>query len=83
MQDIRVEGTKAYALPGVPGSDVPSPPNSVDDLRFVFIHYLGTSRPMLPSRTYCESDLPADPARTVTGQSRAVPPDSSVSRDDG
>jgi hypothetical protein len=60
MQDIRVKGIKAYALPGVPGKDVPSPPNSVNDLRFVFNHYLGTHYPMLPSRSYPEGDLPYD-----------------------
>ncbi len=58
MQDIRVKGVAAYHLPGVAGAALPSPPNSVNDLRFVFNHYLGTHYPMLPSRSYPEADLP-------------------------
>jgi hypothetical protein len=60
MQDIRLKGIKAYTLPGVPEGAMPSPPNSVNDLRFVFNHYLGTDYPMLPSRSYPEGDLPYD-----------------------
>ena len=41
-------------------SGVPDPPNTVNTLRFVMNHYLGTTYPMLPSESYAEGDLPYD-----------------------
>lgn len=58
MQDIRVKGLTALALPGVAG--LPDPPNTVNTLRFVLNHYLGTTYPMLPTASYPEGDLPYD-----------------------
>lgn len=58
MQQIRVKGLIALHLPGVHGSHVPSPPNTVNTLRFVFNHYLGTKYELLRSASYPEQDLP-------------------------
>jgi hypothetical protein len=37
---------------------VPQPPNTVNTLRFVFNHYLGTHYPLLRSASYPELDFP-------------------------
>jgi hypothetical protein len=58
MQDIRVKGLSAFYLPGHSGAGVPDPPNSVNDLRFVFNEYLGTDYPMLDTVSYPEGDYP-------------------------
>lgn len=59
MNDIRVKGMLALLLPGTATSGgLPSPPNTVNTLRFVFNRYLGTDYPMLPSYSYPEGDLP-------------------------
>jgi len=58
MQDIRVKGLSAFALPGLDQPGLPSPPNGVNALRFVFNRYLGTSYEMLDDRSYAEEDLP-------------------------
>jgi hypothetical protein len=55
-QDIRVKGLSAFYLPGRPDAGVPIPPNSVNDLRFVFNQYLGTHYPMLETASYPELD---------------------------
>jgi hypothetical protein len=55
-QTIRVKGLSAFLLPGVVHPRLPEPPNTVNDLRFVFNTYLGTSYPMLPSVSYPEHD---------------------------
>jgi hypothetical protein len=57
-QDIRVKGLSAFYLPGRRQAGVPEPPNSVNTLRFVFNHYLGTHYKMLNSASYLEADLP-------------------------
>ncbi len=59
-EDIRVKGLAALALPGLTDPGVPTPPNSVNTLRFVFNHYLGTQLPMLESRSHLEGDHPYD-----------------------
>ncbi|MCW2766932.1 MAG: hypothetical protein JWO11_2891 [Nocardioides sp.] len=56
-QDIRVKGLSAFNLPGHSGAGVPDPPNTVNDLRFVFNEYLGTHYPMLDTVSYPELDL--------------------------
>jgi hypothetical protein len=56
MKDIRVKGLSAIALPGA--TTVPDPPNTVNTLRFVLNHVIGTSYPMLPSMSYPEGDFP-------------------------
>jgi hypothetical protein len=56
-QDMRVKGLSVFCLPGKSQVGVPSPPNTVNDLRFVFNHYLDTSYPMLESVSYPELDL--------------------------
>jgi hypothetical protein len=58
MRQIRVKGLIALYLPGVRGPRVPSPPNTVNTLRFVFNHYLGTHYKLLRSASYPEQDLP-------------------------
>jgi len=58
MQDIRVKGLTALYLPGAGRARVPQPPNTVNTLRFVFNHYLGTHYPPLRSASYPELDLP-------------------------
>ena len=58
MQQIRVKGLIALHLPGVRGSRMPSPPNTVNTLRFVFNRYLGAHYPLLRSASYPEQDLP-------------------------
>jgi hypothetical protein len=55
---MRVKGLSAFHLPGRPRAGVPQPPNTVNDLRFVFNEYLGTHYPMLRSASYPEGDLP-------------------------
>jgi hypothetical protein len=60
MQDIRVKGLGAFYLPDVGQPGVPNPPNTVNSLRFVLNHYLGTQYPMLRSASYPEGDLPYD-----------------------
>jgi hypothetical protein len=56
-QQIRVKGLSAFLLPGIDRPGVPNPPNSVNDLRFVFNHYLGTDYPMLATVSYPELEL--------------------------
>jgi hypothetical protein len=56
-QDIRIKGISAFYLPGQDRAGLPDPPTSVNDLRFVFNRYLGTSYPMLEARSYPELDL--------------------------
>jgi hypothetical protein len=60
MQDIRVKGLSAFHLPGPAPAEVPQPPNSVNNLRFVFNQYLGTHYDLLKSASYPEGDLPYD-----------------------
>ena len=60
MQDIRVKGLSAFSLPGTATPPVPEPPNTVNDLRFVFNRYLGTQFALLPSVSYPEGDRPYD-----------------------
>ena len=60
MEDIRVKGLSAFALPGVDQAGLPMPPNSVNVLRFVFNLYLGTHYEMLEDASYAEGDLPYD-----------------------
>jgi hypothetical protein len=60
MEQIRVKGLGAFYLPGVDRPAVPDPPNTVNSLRFVFNHYLGTQYPLLRSASYPEGDLPYD-----------------------
>lgn len=59
-EDLRVKGLAALALPGLTDPGVPTPPNSVNTLRFVFNHYLGTALPMLETRSHLEGDQPYD-----------------------
>ena len=61
MEDIRVKGLSAFYLPRLDQPGVPTPPNSVNVLRFVFNHYLGTHYEMLKSASYAEGDLPYEP----------------------
>jgi hypothetical protein len=56
--EIRVKGLAAFYLPGLGGKAVPAPPNTVNALRFVLNHYVGTQYPMLPSTSHREGDLP-------------------------
>jgi hypothetical protein len=58
MQQIRVKGLIALALPGVDGPRVPHPPNTVNTLRFVFNRTFGTHYKLLRSASYPELDLP-------------------------
>lgn len=58
MKDIRVKGMLALDLPGPRRVAVPSPPNTVNTLRYVFNRYLGTHYPMLPSVSSPEGDYP-------------------------
>jgi hypothetical protein len=58
MRQVRVKGLLALYLPGVTGSRVPHPPNTVNTLRFVFNRYLGTHYPLLRSASYPELDSP-------------------------
>jgi hypothetical protein len=58
MQDIRVKGLLALRVPGAQQAGPPQPPNTVNTLRFVFNHTLGTHYPMLHSASYPEGDLP-------------------------
>ena len=58
MQNIRVKGLAALYLPGMRKARVPQPPNTVNTLRFVFNHYLGTHYPLLRSASYPELDFP-------------------------
>jgi hypothetical protein len=58
MQDIRVKGLLALRVPGARQTGVPQPPNTVNTLRFVFNHTLGTHYPMLRSASSPEVDLP-------------------------
>lgn len=60
MNDIRVKGLTALSLPGMGQAGLPDPPNTVNTLRFIINHYLGTTYPMLPSASYSEGDLPYD-----------------------
>jgi hypothetical protein len=39
---------------------VPTPPNTVNTLRFVFNQYLGTHDEMLESKSHLEGDRPYD-----------------------
>jgi hypothetical protein len=55
-EDVRVKGIVALHLPGVRG--VPTPPTTVNTLRFVFNRYLGTNYKMLRAASYPEGDLP-------------------------
>jgi hypothetical protein len=57
-EDIRVKGIAALSLPGLEQPAVPTPPNTVNLLRFVLNHYLGTHYPMLESASYADGDLP-------------------------
>jgi antirestriction protein ArdC len=59
-QDIRVKGMSAFYLPGLDHAGVPTPPSSVNALRFVFNHYLGTHYEMLESVSHLEGDFPYD-----------------------
>ena len=59
-QDIRVKGLNAFYLPGLDQPGVPTPPNTVNTLRFVFNQYLGTHYEMLDSKSHLEGDLPYD-----------------------
>jgi hypothetical protein len=59
-RNIRVKGLTAMYLPGHRRAGVPSPPTTVNTLRFVFNQYLGTHYPMLPSSSHIEGDLPFD-----------------------
>lgn len=63
-QEIRVKGLSAFYLPGVAHPRVPEPPNTVNDLRYIFNTYLGTTYPMLPTVSYPEHD---DQLYTFTG----------------
>ena len=56
-RQIRVKGLIALYLPGVKHA-LPKPPNTVNTLRFVFNHYLGTHYPLLRSASYPELDYP-------------------------
>lgn len=56
--NIRVKGLTAMYLPGHRRAGLPSPPNTVNTLRFVFNQYLGTHYPMLPSQSHIEGELP-------------------------
>lgn len=56
-QDIRVKGLSAFYLPGRGQAGVPDPPNTVNNLRFVFNQYLGTHYDMLDTVSYPELDL--------------------------
>jgi hypothetical protein len=58
MQNIRVKGLSAFYLPGRRRAGVPDPPNSVNDLRFVFNQYLDTHYPLLKSASSPETDFP-------------------------
>jgi hypothetical protein len=58
MQNIRVKGLAALYLPGMRRARAPQPPNTVNTLRFVFNHYLGTHYPLLRSASYPELDFP-------------------------
>ena len=58
MQQIRVKGLEALYLPGHPNAGTPRPPNTVNTLRFVLNHYLGTQYPLLPTHSYPELDYP-------------------------
>ncbi len=58
--DIRVKGLSAFSLPGHGPTGVPTPPNGVNALRFVFNRYFGTHYRMLPTASYLESDAPFD-----------------------
>ncbi|MEA2425158.1 MAG: hypothetical protein QOH13_1568, partial [Thermoleophilaceae bacterium] len=58
MLDIRVKGLSAFSLPGRDNVGLPSPPNTVNGLRFVFNQYLGTHYEMLRSASYPEGDYP-------------------------
>jgi hypothetical protein len=58
MQEIRVKGLIALYLPGVRGTRVPEPPNTVNTLRLVFNRYFGTHYPLLRSASYPEGDFP-------------------------
>jgi hypothetical protein len=60
MNDIRVKGLTALSLPGIEKAGLPDPPNTVNTLRFIVNHYLGTDYPMLPSASYSEGDTPYD-----------------------
>jgi hypothetical protein len=60
MQQIRVKGISALYLPGLDHPGIPTPPNSVNTLRFVFNHYLGTHYKMLDSASYPEGDSAYD-----------------------
>jgi hypothetical protein len=59
-KEIRLKGLQAFRFPGLGPADVPDPPNTVNTLRYVLNHYLGTRYPMLPSKSYPEGDLPYD-----------------------
>lgn len=59
-EDIRVKGIGAFYLPGLGDPGVPSPPNTVNALRYVFNEYFGTDYPMLDSVTHRESEPPFD-----------------------
>jgi hypothetical protein len=65
MEQIRVKGLSAVYLPGAAEAGVPVPPNTVNTLRFVFNHVLGTNYPMLPTASYAEGDLPYDYSHKV------------------
>jgi hypothetical protein len=56
--DMRVKGLLAFLLPGGGQKRVPSPPTTINSLRFVFNRYFGTRYPMLRSASYPEGDLP-------------------------
>ncbi|MDX6632796.1 MAG: hypothetical protein QOG26_801 [Solirubrobacterales bacterium] len=56
--DIRVKGLIASYLPGLKGSHVAQPPNTVNTLRFVFNRYFGTHYKLLKSASYPEGDFP-------------------------
>ncbi|MEA2450101.1 MAG: hypothetical protein QOG63_2033 [Thermoleophilaceae bacterium] len=58
MQDIRVKGLTAISLPGVSGVRAPSPPTTVNTLRYVFNRSFGTHYPMLRAASYPEGDFP-------------------------
>jgi hypothetical protein len=59
-QEIRLKGLGAFYLPGLENPSAPSPPNSVNSLRFVFNRYLGTNYEMLDSVSHIEGELPFD-----------------------
>jgi hypothetical protein len=58
MRDVRVKGLTAVYMPGIERPRAPSPPTTVNTLRYVMNSYFGTRYPLLPAASYPETDFP-------------------------